>query len=256
MKFGTDEFFEYIKDNLDVDKSSEFYIVLYKTVKKDVGGILYNSGIKYPDDEEILQDIQLAVTMGLVPFALSSDCNTEAQRNAWLKRIAKNKISDYYRKKYRKLMDEVLSLYGVDETPVIDEAIEALLNNRQEDIVSLISFVCSLNTTPDKMMAFFLNKMVLFYIKGNFNGDPTFISERFNGKLLRKMFIVVKRELSYLFTFDIPDNVYESLEKKLQAKEFYNSRFDLTPHAISECSSWILKKVRDSKNGLLGGKNK
>lgn len=96
MIFGSEQFFQKLKDGMRSGAGKTFYTSVLEEIEHDIRPRVA-SMVTYPDDDDVIQHILLAVWISLAKFVRTSADLSPAQRNAWLLRIVNNKIADYFR---------------------------------------------------------------------------------------------------------------------------------------------------------------
>lgn len=119
MVFGTDRFFNHLKNGIISDGSETFYSEVLKTIERDAYPRIM-SRLNYPDAEDVMQQVLLSVWTSLAKYVMTSENLMPQQRNAWLIRIIDNKIADYYRKRYA-----TIEISCDDTERVFDELIKS-----------------------------------------------------------------------------------------------------------------------------------
>lgn len=255
MEFGSQQVFDYIKYNLSNAKNELWYDRLYAVVKGDVMGILSAYKLQKSDKDDIVQEVKLSVTLHLVQFVCDSEYKTKEQRNAWLRTIAKRKVMDFFRKKYKSLEDSIedvtLNLEKEKKYLSCDDIEKKLKENATETkLVRALSVLFSINTSPEKIIAFVFNRIIGTTENSRKNGSPKEITDKFNGIEIQNMFEIMKQELQGLVSFEIPSSVYLPLIKKIEhATEQGKVKilFTLSPRGITDSSNWITKKIREKE---------
>ena len=163
MIFGSKKYFDYISANISSQESEHMYENLYEVLRKDVFGMSEFSKVPDNDKDAVFDKIATKVMFKLPLFVCNSVNMTDAQRNSWLKSVVKSNVADYFRLEYKKLessiLDDIVENRETHLKYASDDNIEGMLKDREvyEELIESIRDVCSLNTTPDKIIAIFLN---------------------------------------------------------------------------------------------------
>lgn len=253
MWFGSNEFFFYIKDNIQ-NENITMYNKIYDVVKHDTYNIMSVYELSKEDREDILQEVEITVVRNLVKYLIESETCTEIQRNAWLRKVVKNKVYDYYRKRGRILEfiggEDVLE-NATNEHDSIEECIiqQCDVKEVNAELLRAISKACYINTTPEKIIAFLLNKVLGALVLERTHGSPQEVIRMLEGKTLDVAFIIMKKEIQNALSVDIPDEIYEGLNQKLEQRvegEYVkNRRFHISARTITDSSSWIKSKLEN-----------
>lgn len=257
--FGSVEFFNFLRDGVAAGGGDFFWADVCALIKRDFRGYLFNQGITEQYHEMVFNKVFLAVRHAIPCFIRQSASHTVGQRNAWLVEIVKTKTKEYFRDNanFHKKSGHV-SITDI-ELPYVDRKIEKVVDaGVNSEINRLIKFVCNIDTTPDKIIAFFFNKVIFFLRSNKFNGYPSMLSKMYNGKSLSELAVFMKHELITELGFKIPESCFKGLDDKLAAVRadgtvMYDCEFKLTAREITDSSSWILKKTRNSKEIIIGG---
>lgn len=232
MKFGSDEVFEYVKDNIIDPKSTTWYDEIFKIVDKDARDVL---GKSYQEDdlEEIVQQIQMAVTIGLTDYLKKHAKSAPEQRNGWLYNIIRNKKCDFWREKYRSVIDDLMI-----EPSVSDAILEKMILH--DMTVKVLEFVFTLRTTPDKIIAYLYNNHFML-TRSAYSGSPANVSNRLRGMPLSKALVKVRTCMNAVLRIPVDDSIYDPLISKIH--RYDDPVFAMTPHQISDSCNWINSKI-------------
>lgn len=249
MRFGSQEIFDFIVDNLDTE-DFEWYNDLYEVIKEDTKQILpqYCKSIDKYLLDEITQEAALQVFKSLVRFVEQSADKTERQRNSWLKSVIRSKLSDFFNGEENNI--------SIEDTDINIEAIISSENdaiasydkkeNKEIALIDSLKFLFSLNTTPDKIMAFVFSKLIYTYGTGNVNGQARKVADVFAETSLPEMFQKMYAELKDILFFDIPDDVFCPLINKINETDL----FALTARQITLGSNWISGEMKKNKENI------
>ena len=247
MKFGSDEIFSLIGNNIDKADSSALYETLYEVVRADTLLMISKYRISKENQDDIVQEVQIAVFTHLIAFYESNKSSTEQQRNAWLSTIIRSKCIDYFRFVSKNLSKDIPYDDALDVISSMP-AVEDLLTLREE-LFGVIKAICSFQTTPNKILAFFLLKMSCAETGDRKNGSPKDISNEFSGWKLCDVLAETRRRLESFFECEIPTEVFSALQAKVDSADI--PTFELSARTITDSSNWIGSKVKQSseRNG-------
>ena len=246
MRFGTEEVFNYIRENI-TRSDDAWYSRLYNIIRADTLSVLSGYRLHKDDKDEIIQEVQISVTVHLSKFLKESENKSVDQRNSWLGKNVKNKMIDYLRKKNRHL-NEPFEVWH--ETGAFFDELERAqrIGECRQRLLRAIKDVCSIKTTPDKIIAFFLNKVIGATELDRRNGAPKQTVSLLSGKTLYEASEYVKTRIRTAVSFPVPDDVYIELDNKLNIDcggVKYGCRiFDLSVRRIADSSNWIGSKLR------------
>lgn len=307
MRFGSQEIFDFIVDNLD-SEDSKWYNDLYEVIKEDTGQVLpqyCNFFDKYLLDE-ITQEAALQVFKSLVRFVEQSADMTERQRNSWLKKVISSKYRSFIRRNSLRIHEdnrkgntqdqehyEISSLdeendiklcaeasadddsceednntentkdqkyYKISslvdennikryaEASADDDPCEIIVDveDKRNAVTNSLKYLFLLNTTPDKIMAFVFSKLIYTYGTGNVNGQAKKVADDFAKTSLSEMFQKMYAELKDILLFDIPDDVFCPLIKKINKTD----SFALNARKITLGSNWISGEMKKNKENI------
>ncbi|MBQ4563056.1 MAG: hypothetical protein IJA58_01085 [Lachnospiraceae bacterium] len=260
MKFGSQEIFNQICAMITDPDSSSDYEMLYETVRTDTLALIRRDTFSEDEREDIVQNVELAVFRGLVRFAERFAEKSPEERNKFLCGIVYRKRADCLAQQYRA---KNFVSYDVDDAPEIasDELLEERFMDRmqlRQDMLNSIYEVCSLRTTPDKIIAFFFNKLSAALGASGKNGSPAEVRRMLAECTQRQAANAAVRELEHLMGCRIPKKIVAPLYSKLAEVTAEGVRgdlpFTLTVRDITDSSSWISSKMRKQKESILGGK--
>ena len=254
MKFGSNDFFEYIANNVSAPNNCIFYQELCDVIKRDLRYRIKGRYVPECDMDIVLSTIYVKVIFALPDFVRNSESKSEAQRNSWLILIMNNAVNDYFKKtaKQQLSLEELSSLgdgaisdicgSNVDDTLQSMESRDALLEH--------ISAVCELDTTPDKIISFFLNCFICVCVDdGRVNGSPQQICDEMNDRPIREVADIMKARLQAVVSFRIPNEVYSMLDAKIDRleKKSDGAVFFMTSKRLSDSSCWVRSKLEIRK---------
>lgn len=253
MNFGSDAFFCHLKKCV-LDESHDLYNNVYEVVKAytikylNKRGITSANNILYKDIDDIIQDIQHTVFINLVSFIKKSGDRTEQERNAWLNTIIRRKVVDCFRKKNNNVFyadDELLNCIPDNEAQT-----PKTFTEENKKLCELIAFICSINTTPDKIIAFLYNKIIcLCSSTKKKSGSPAIIESELTDVPLGVAANIVKDKLRVSLHINIPDEIFIGLDKKLESESkgiiYKNKLFKLDKRTITDSSNKINTKIKD-----------
>lgn len=241
-RFGSDDIFNLILENIDNEDYSGWYADVCESVAMEARLILRKTGLSKQDIEDITQEVQIAVVQSLDEFLENPKTQTRSHRNGWIDRVIRNTMIDYLRKYPQKR--EV----SIDDELMPEQADSSNLGNQvmcRVELFEAIRQIGSINTTPDKAMAFLLNR--LDAASSGKSGLPSLIAEKFTGKTLGTMFDEIEEQLATLLGSPAPENVLAPLWSKVEPVS--NELFCMTPRRITDSSNWISTKIRQSREG-------
>lgn len=257
MEFGTQAFFERLKAGAS-SGDQEFYNDLDATVERSIGHMV-RSKIQYPDSDDVMQNIKTEVWLRMSMFLNSSECRLPAQRNAWLKKVAASKINDFYRKHNMKnevsleeAPDGVAASGRSSESPLLLEA-ERLINYRR--CCRAISHICSLDMTPDRLLAVLYNGIIIPLSSGGADkkkGAPAALVRHFSGRPLSELRATLWKALCCLFTSAPSEALLAPLDRKLQ-NGWADAPFQLTPREITLVTNRAKGSVKKHREQIMGG---
>ena len=268
MEFGTQAFFDRLYQGVS-DGDVQIYEELDRVVTGSVGGMVA-SKIPMADREDILQEIKLTVWKHLAAFLRKSVERTPAQRDAWLRQVTQSKINDYFRARcfcsddpddeapHWSSKEQSLEDYQADRSETASSAEEALmakLRNKddQQTCDNLMAHVCALNISPERIIAFFYNAVILPLSAGEKRkkGDPTALLKALSGKELQDLADQMKHDLALLFGRPVPDWVFAPLDNKIEACP--KRVFSMSGREITVVSSRTRLSLCNHRDKILGG---
>ena len=191
MRFGTNEFFQYMKKHIIDENYDTFYIEIFNVVEDYARAIFYKKDFKpshnisKEDIEDVLQEIQLSVLHGLIPFIKDSENKSVGERNSWLATIINNKVNDFFRKLYKTIDITILS---IDDNDIyIDDRDGKDLENDFIELIDTENFLrlCErlmelfkIRTSPEKILAYLFNRFICeFSNTKKSNGSPKTVAK-------------------------------------------------------------------------------
>ena len=241
-RFGSDDIFNLILENVDNKNYSGWYADVCESVAMEARLVLRKSGLSKQDIEDLTQEVQIEVVQHLSEFVEKSKTYTPAQRSGWVGRITQNTLIDYLRKYPQKRES------SIDGDVLPEQADNTNLSTQvicRVELFEAIRQIGSINTTPDKAMAFLLNR--LDTASSGKSGLPSLIAEKFTGKTLGTMFDEIEELLATLLGSPAPENVLAPLWRKVEP--ISGELFCMTPRRITDSSNWISTKIRQSREG-------
>lgn len=240
MRFGSDEVTYWIKMSILDAENTEWQGKLLDVIRQDVAAILYSKVPNAQDREEIISDVQYEAIQYLSYFYRQESGYEARQRNGWLKTVAKNKSVDLYRHQQRTIQ---VSTSLDDVWNLSDESDEYA--RRQTDaqikLYEVFRILGEINTTPDKCLAFLLNRLLAAQYEST--GRPAKIAEKMEGLSLRDVFEQVKVQLEIQLNGKVPDGILEPIWRKVEPVA--DQPFHLTTRRITDISNWLSAKSRD-----------
>ena len=260
MKFGSQRVFDQMIAMLSDPDSVADYQELYEVVRADTLALIRRDTFTEEEREDIVQNVELAVFRGLVRFAERFAEKSPEERNRYLCGIIYRKRADAMAEQYSA---KNLVSYDTDDAPEYTDGEwfeETLMDKVQlrHNLMNSIYEVCSLRTTPDKIIAFFFNKLSAVLGASGKNGSPAEVCRllsQYNQRAAAEMAI---REVEHLMGYRIPKKfimpLYEKLEEMTSEGVRGELPFTLSVRDITDSSSWISSKMRRQKEAIMGGK--
>lgn len=257
MEFGSEEVFQYIKDNLFYLDCDNWYERVYAVIKADTMVLLRNDKLSLADKEEIVQTVEMKIFKDLVDFVMNEKSSSEASRNAYLKSIVKNTKINFFRLGYNKNEETfdydslVFSSNTSSKTPEDNVINQECFSENVKELFDGIIEVCSINTTPDKIISFLLCKVYVSLEISRKNGNPQEVFEMLNGKSIDKALFEVKKKIQSVLDVTVPNGIYSELDEKVENVMNGNDEtrkvFQLSVRTITDSSNWIGKKIKNKK---------
>ena len=248
MIFGSEQFFQKLKDGMRSGAGKTFYTIVLEEIEHDIRPRVA-SMVTYPDDDDVIQHILLAVWISLAKFVRTSADLSPAQRNAWLLRIVNNKIADYFRIRYANKEDPILdsmqeyfALTTLDPSISLEEDEDKHASEQQVD--KLINYVCSLNILPEKIIAFLYSKVIFFLNSGGtLKGSAKYAYDVLNGKRFCDVMPALQVDLDTALGRPICQSTYDIIYRKIGLGNM-DCSLEIELQTITDSTSYIIKRVR------------
>ena len=262
MVFGSDEFFQILKKAISESDESIYY-EMYNVVSKDLAPLKHRSRIPDNAFEDIMQEIQLCLFLCISDFIIRSEDKHPNQRNAWLVRLAKNKVNDYIKKCNKKTDKNTYSEWQLvspeDELKSIIDAYEDSSANiednyfgtidqleMRDEFFDICEYICKEVKSPENLFVFFFNKVIIPHYKGTRSGSPKEVRELSSGKTLTELRDILVLELEMILCYKIPVTVFQELDLKIaNSDNSHNKIFVMTDAKISDITNKIQKKIQN-----------
>lgn len=248
MDFGSETFFQRLRDGMLASADDTFYSGVLAGIEHDIRPRVA-SMVTHPDEDDVVQQILLAVWISLPKFVRTSSGLSPAQRNAWLLRIVNNKIADYFRTRYTSKEELIIDDNQECSAPATFDpyvSLESDENNQidEERIDNLINYVCSLNILPEKIIAFLYSKVIFFLNSGGkLKGSAKYAYDVLNGKRFCDVMPALQADLDAALGRPVPKSVYDMLLKKIGLDNM-NCLLQIELQTITDSTSYIIKRVR------------
>ena len=266
--FGSDEFYNKIKDALKASDVTIFDDV-YRVIDSDLSFLRGSPQMPANAFEDVMQEIQISVWRSMNDYIENSEDKHPNQRNSWLLDIAKKRLYDYCRKtnkKIDKITDSEWQLHEGEYKSVLDsytdpssDTEEYYLANisrskMRNDFFELCRFICGYTGSPENILVFFYNKIIIPFNKGTKSGSPKEIQELFNGKTILELRMSLIAELQIILCCKIPDDVFRELDNKIARYPEYTEKvFSMKDSRISDVSYKIHNVVKNHLEKNMGG---
>ena len=267
MQFGSNENYNRIKKAI-VASDTTIFDDVFRIIDSDLAFMK-----RYPDIsnvfDDIMQEIKLSIWKNINRYISNSENKHPNQRNAWLLKVAYYKMCDHFRKHNKKIDEitdsewhifkgELKSRFDdfIDPNLVVENVLVANYDQSQmrTNIFEIIKNVCCLNNSPESIIVFFFNKIIIPLKKGTLSGSPRKVQEFLSGKTVVELFDILKQELEITLNCDIPSNVFIGLDSKINENPKYNEMvLCMDNNKISDISYRILNKVKDQANNNMEG---
>ena len=266
MDWGKQTTYQMVKEAVTDGRDYEH---IFAVVLADVEPLVKASRIPENDWQDVVQEICISVLQQLTIYVQKSGQRTVAERNSWLKRVAARRIADYWRAYYYEEKETVadngrekvtrnrklsLSLFGGEkgeerDIPQDQREFYLLEEDDRSQLFRLLTALFSIRTTPDKLLAFLFNKIILADYEGIVKNKTTAIATHFRGKRLGVIFVAAKAELQRSLDVKLPDEVFAPLQAKLNEEKdgvaYADRTFDLSPRTITDSSNWIKGRMKE-----------
>jgi len=251
-----------MKENIIDEDYDYFYIEIAKVVEDDAKAVFYKRGftpsynISQEDIEDVLQEIQVSVAKGLVSFIKDSGEKSVGERNSWLATIVTNRINDFFRKIYKNneiiiqsIDDKDIHADARDDTNPENDFINSVCNENVFAVCNALKRIFKIDTSPEKMLAYLFNRFICATSDTKkSSGSPKDVAKQLNGKTIEEAARFMKQKIRNYLEYDIPDEVFAELDKKLNT--FVNGVknadkiFFLSPKKITDSSNRIADKMK------------
>lgn len=215
--------------------------------------------IEYQDYDDIVGDVFCGVVLSLERFIdnITQNDYTEAQRQAWLRRIIYNTIAKYLKKKNKDL--STLSI-----TEIKNETDEELYGNdfvfydiKFEDLLrNIVRVACLAPSKPEKIMAYIFNVIIFREISGHkHNGAAQATSNYMNGKRLYVLKNSMLESFKQIFNVTITVEDIEPLVEVLgdnSPSERGKEICEVTPKKVADWSNRIKTHIFKYRTEIFG----
>lgn len=241
MRFGDDEVAYWIEMSVLEPENQQWAEKWLDVVKQNVIVFLRSWSLSPQDREDIISEVQCKAWQHFPKLYRERNQYKLGQRNGWLKTVTKNECIDYYRRQQRKLQADI----PIEEMWNLSDESDEYTRRQTDAQMKLYEAVCILseiNTTPDKCLAFLLNRLLAARFDNN-NGRPAKIAEKMEGLSLRVVFQKVKLQLEIQLNGEVPDGILEPIWKKIEPVA--DQTFHLTARRITDTSNWLSTKSQN-----------
>jgi len=272
MKFGTDEFFQYLKDHFKADDDDSFSSEIASVIEAGARAILFVKGYRVSkrltkeDIDEVIQNVLLCVLIKLPDFINASAELSENARNKWLATIVEYRVIDRLRINYKieervdALLEDAEANYKLQKrkkTDYDDILIDAENNETAMILYHTLKCVFEIRTTPVRMLAYLFNKFVVMFSDTNrSNGSPEAVAKFLNGKTVGYVAEEMKQIIRDTIRHEIPDDVFASFDEKLnmEINGVKNSEriFEITASRVSDMAYRVSQKIKENKDLIPG----
>lgn len=239
MKFGSEEVLRCIEELLLNPEDIRLQNKLYETIKSAALPQLYGMSIPKEDIDDVVQQVALNVFKGLGKFYLDYVRlgRSESERNKWLWVTVRNTYLSYLQKGEAEKKYKVVSMESVGE--LNDEPAEYGSDNiNAEKLADVLTKVCCINTTVDKILAFLLLAMR----KEKTNSKPKELAEELDGMYLVDVYKLVYEEIHDWGFETAAQNALVILQEKIKGHE--TDIFHSSPRDLTDKSNWIRTKIK------------
>lgn len=267
MQWGSNENFDLIKNSIQNEDYEQICNLIMSCAEPKICSSIPSDG-----QLDVLHEIILSVLKSLEKYVLNFEDLNVAQRNAWFTKIVECRKYDYWRDYYdanysnnRKKTDnkndevEIKNLIvSLDEEydngkplydyGVVDNEIENIIEKSDFELTyKIIKFICNLNTSPDKILAFFFNKVISTYYAITQNGKASKVAETLKGKSLYSIYWIMRKKINAVLDIKVDDVVFQGLVDKLYkydgTVQYKDKIFLLSSRNITDSSNWIKMKL-------------
>lgn len=243
MHFGDDEFFNkmYEAFNENLPSNAAIYTEIAAIVKLDTEHIMREKlpgDVNYENREDALQEIYDAVFKKLPLFLTDSVNRTPAERQGWLKSIARNKIANIADSSFTRI--ETMDIFGNTETVSVSKtdsfdvedfgpepsAHEYTIDNMylnkfaKEEYVDVFTELLNLRVKPDRLMSFFYAKIIIPYNEGRYKGNtvsgyPELAYKKLSGQRMGDIVKAFPRDFQKALDMVFPAEMFKVLDKRM-----------------------------------------
>ena len=257
--FGTDKIFYMIKNALEAEDMTIFDKVI-RVIDSDLAFLAHSPNLPHDAFDDVMQEIRLSVWKGIGDFIEKSENMHPKQRDKWLCEIAKKRIYDYHRKNKKsidkitdsewQLVDnEFRSVFDSYADPSVDIEDYHLTNDvrlaMRSEFFNLCRFICSSVKSPESIVLFFYNKLIIPNMRGTTSGSPKEIRDMFSVKSVIELRDMLVSELQLILCCDIPDDVFSELDIKItQNPECIERILTMSDNRISDISYKVQSTIK------------
>ncbi len=272
MQFGSEEMKEMlIQAYTQPDKYQQIMEEVYESVKAHTlerltSGFkedeleygskpITTSNIQYYEYDDIVNEVFCRVVCSLEAFILNElrKGHTEAQRQAWLRRIIYVTFADYYKKKRRCVPTvsfvDITDEYGNELYNTDDPFYEDMYEKKMKNFVRI---ACLAPSKPEKILTYFFNSIIFLELTGHKkNGAAKLTCNYMNGKSLYELKQSMLMWFEYKFNIHITSAEISPLEIALGGDIPTKKGMeicDITPQTVSDWSNRIKTYVFKHKN--------
>ena len=258
--FGTDKIFYMIKNALEAEDVALLDEV-FRVIDSDLAFLAHSPNLPHDAFDDVMQEIKLSVWKGISDFVEKSENMHPNQRNKWLREIAKYRINDYHRKNntvINKITDSEWQLVDDEFRSVFDSYADPSANIEEYHLTNdgrlamrgeffnLCKFICSIVKSPESIILFFYNKLIIPYWRGTTSGSPKEIRDIFSGKTVVELRDMLVTELQLILCCNIPDDVFSELDVKItQNPECLERILTMSDSRISDISYKVQSTIKN-----------
>ena len=259
MVFGTDEIFFMIKNALEAEDVTLLDEV-FRVIDSDLDYLAHSYNLPHDAFDDVMQEIKLSVWKGISDFVEKSENMHPNQRNKWLHEIAEKRIYDYHRKNKKsiaKITDSEWQLVDGEYRSVLDSYADPSANIEEyhltndgrlamrSEFFDLCKFVCNRVKSPESIIVFFYNKLIIPYWRGTKSGSPKEMRDMLSGKTVMELRDMLVSELQLILCCDIPDDVFSELDIKItQNPECLERIMTMNDNRISDISYKVQSTIK------------